>query len=608
MAGLYLTIGHSDTDRITAAAERLTFFPDEHREIIVEPDLAIAWVTQDDPTLFAPAFHSATGVRVITSGRVAWDESAWQRAEKLDQYSGGLSNRLILEQYLSGGVSAVERHNGSAALLIYDPREKQIHLFSDQLGFYPLFVYQPQIVEGCVISSFPEAIANDPALTVTIDPVSMAEFLWQWKATPPHTYYQEIKYAGAATHSVWNLANRTYHCREYWQPFQEDFYGSLTEAADALEQAVRHSVYIRTLPRLSPTVNYTSGGLDSRVVLFTAADPSSVIGFNIYDVFNQEAAIAKLLCQQAGVKYVGFARDDDYYPRWMRSGVQVSGAMWSLEDNHFLGTREEIRKLGTRTVLSACLIDDLFKGYNLDYSDIGMFGRKLPLARLKSQREEGFRKSYPESRPTMFAESMEARQNHWFNGIPIDLQNDIDRLHAEDKRVRPVCYGPALSGPVMFRILPYDAFLADTAIADCYSRIPPKWKLNAVVWGEVVARICGNSIVDANYGWKPGLSNVEKLLIFTRDWFRRRLGLIPKFHNKGPATDGSWPELGWYIRHSATLRDMWETTSTSDRQLMTDLWGSNPWQISLDQWAKNPYDFFRIATMLNYWSVSRESK
>ncbi|BAY33484.1 asparagine synthase (glutamine-hydrolysing) [Nostoc carneum NIES-2107] len=607
MPGLYVTIGHSDIDRITAAAKRLTFFPDEHGEIIVEPDLAIAWVSQDDPTLFAPAFHSATGVRVITSGRVAWDESAWQTAEKLDQYQGGLSNRLLLNQYLSGGVSAVERHNGSAALVIYDPREQQIHLFSDHFGFYPLFAYQPQSIPGCVISSFPDAIADDPVVTVNVDPVSMAEFLWQWKATPPHTYYQEIKYVGAATHSSWNLAQKTYHHRQYWQPFQEKFYSHLSQAVIDLEQAVRHSIHIRTLPRLSPVVSYTSGGLDSRVVLFTAADPNSVIGFNLYDIFNQEAIIAKQLCQEAGIKYVGFARDDDYYPRWMHPGVKISGGMWSLEDNHFLGTREEIRQLGTRTVLSACLIDDFFKGENLDSSDIGIWGRKLPLSRFKSQREPGFR-TYLNSRPSLFAKSMEQRQDEWFAGVPMSLHTDIERLQAEDKRVRPVCYAEAVSGPLMFRILPYDAFLADRAIADCYSRIPPKWKLNATVWGKVVANICGNAIIDANYGWKPGASSVEKLLIFTRDWFRRRLGLIPKFPDKGPATNGSWPELGWYIRHSATLRQLWESTPKSDRQLMTDLWGSNPWQISLDQWAQNPYDFFRIATMLNYWAVRREGK
>ena len=95
MAGLYVILGQSIYGRIQGAAERLTFFPEESVEIIAEQKLAIAWVSHDPPMLFGPAYHSSTGVRVVTAGRVAWDEPDWRQAESLHKYTGGLSTRSL---------------------------------------------------------------------------------------------------------------------------------------------------------------------------------------------------------------------------------------------------------------------------------------------------------------------------------------------------------------------------------------------------------------------------------------------------------------------------------------------------------------------------------
>ncbi|WP_017720612.1 hypothetical protein [Kamptonema formosum] len=621
MAGLYVTIGNTNTRRIFAAAQRLTFFPGEHASIIEEPGLGIAWVSHDPPELFAPAHHAQTGVRVVTAGRVAWDEPDWQRAEKMKEYTGGLSNRLLLDKYLSGGISAIERHNGSAALLIWDPRSQQLHLLTDHFGFYPVFLYRPQAIEGCAISSFPDAIADDPEVETTPDYVSMAEFLREWQATPPHTYYSEIKHAGAASHWCWDLAESTCRQRAYWQPFQEGFFPNLKTAAEQLSEAVKNAIKIRTLPRLGPAVSYTSGGMDSRAVLFSAADRSCVYGVNLYDVPNKEAALAKQLCETAGVRYIGFARDDDYYPRWMRSGVRLSGAMWSAEDNHFLGTRDLLQQLGARTVLTACPVDNLFKGDNLEKSYQQFLGRNLPFFQLESDRQDSFGYEHPQRpAPPKFGPEMERRIKEWFGDTPYHLKSNQDHLKFEDKQNRPGCYHAASSGPVMFRLFPYDSFIADRAIAECYSRIPARWKLNGTLWELTVARICGTNVVDANRGWRPGSSKAKKLLIFAKDWVLRRLKPVPVAQHQGPATDGSWPNLGWYVTHSTTLREMWESAPVADRQLMCDLWGSDPWSVPLAEWSKpavlnskgmshgnSPYSLFRILTLLNYWSVRRDS-
>ena len=608
MAGLYVILGQSSHERIQGAAERLTFFPEESVEIIAEQKLAIAWVSHDPPMLFGPAYHSSTGVRVVTAGRVAWDEPDWRQAESLHKYTGGLSNRLLLDQYLKGGVKAVERHNGSAVLLIWDPRQQTLHLLTDHFGYHPVFLYRAEQGVGCVIATFADAIADDKAVQTSPDYCSMAEFLKEWQATPPHTYYNEIKCAGAATHWSWNLATHTCSQRQYWQPFEVDPFPTLQVAVDTLKDAMTSAIRIRTLPRLAPIVSYTSGGLDSRLLLFAAADPSAMYGVNLYDVPNHESAIAEQLCVAAGVQYQGFARDDDYYPRWMQPGVRISGAMWSLEDNHFLGTRDFLQQLGTRTVLTACTADLLFKGIALDRQHGPIIGRQLPYYRFRTQRADSFLpytgyQSPPA--PAALESQIKDRITEWFAGTMNHHKSERDWLQAEDRRVRPASYACALSGQIMYRVFPYDSFFADRAIAECYSRMRPQWKLNARLWGLVVRHMCHGPIIDANFGWRPGASVWEKLIVYGRDWCRRRLGLIPKGNSQELTTQGSWPNLSWYVRNSPTLKSIWEAASHDDRELLTHVWGRDPWQVPLEKWADSPYDFFRLTTLLSHWSVRR---
>jgi len=138
MAGLYVILGNSETKRIDMAADRLTFFSDqETREIFVDDYFSCCLVSQNNPDFFGTAYDPKSGIRVITSGRVAWSSSDWVRSQKMTQYQGGLSNRLILDQYLNKGIAGVERHNGSAILLIWDPRLKELHLLTEKRDASP---------------------------------------------------------------------------------------------------------------------------------------------------------------------------------------------------------------------------------------------------------------------------------------------------------------------------------------------------------------------------------------------------------------------------------------------------------------------------------------
>lgn len=610
MAGLYVILGQSEPARIEAAARRLTYFEGESVSLRNEDRCAFAWVGVNDPRLWGPAFDPQTGLYVLLSGRVAFEEPQWQAAERLTHLTGGLACKLLLDLYLTGGAEALERHNGPAALVIWDPRSDELHLYSDHFGYHPVFLYRAEAVDGAVIATAPDAIAGDDQVTVSDDDVSMVEFLSAWRTTPPHTYYQGIRYAGAATHVTWRLRDKKFHERIYWTPFQDGFYGTFGEASRALESALQPAIRNRTLPRLGPVLSFTSGGMDSRAVLFAAHPDSEIIALNLYDEPNRESLVAQQLCKVCGARYLGFARDKDYYPRLMRETTRLSNGMWSIEDQHYLGVRGVVGAVGANTVLTACTTDWLFKGYGLEKRHRTLFGKNLPLHALVPRRADAFLPNWPRPVPAEYERQVRDRFDAWFAGVPRELTEDRHWLLAEDKRIRPACYAVSVSGGSMYRMYPYDTFLGDRAIADCYSRMPAKWKLNARVWGDAVSHMAGaaRDVVNANSGARLGASRGEILGSFAAGWLKRRLFPSKGTAGEGLATEGSWPNYGWYVEHSTTLRDFWAAVPGEDRQRVARYWGSDAWAVPSEQWRQVPLDYFRLLTLLNWLDLRREAR
>lgn len=611
MAGLFAVFGPPQRERVAAAADRLRFSVEESREIIALDGVSFAWTSFDDPALFGPAHDPSTGVRIVTAGRVSWEEEDWKRAERLTQFEGGLSCRLLLEAYLERGADALDRPDGPACILAWDPRSQEVHLTTDSMGYHPVFVYKPHTVQTCVICTHPDALADDPEVETTPDLISYAEFLSKWQTTAPTTYYTEIEYAKPGHHWRWNVSEGISTDWVSWEPFQEAPYRSLEAGADELAEALFGAIRRRTLGRLGKTVVYTSGGMDSRAILFGAADDAQLVGVNMYEHFNHEAAIAKQICDASGTQYLGFARDYDYYPRWISEGSRWSGGMWSTEDNHFIGTWDAVRSLGATTVTTGCTADRVFKGWTLERRYKTLFGRNLPLQVLDPTRATDYRPNRASPLPPQLATAVQDRYEARFEGLPTTYTKDRDWLLAEDRRVRPNAYGASVSGPIMYRIFPYDTFLADRAVADAYSRTKAEWKVNADLWGRAVARVAGDSrdIPLAHAGWRSDSPTAVKVALFAKGWVQRRLPAARKraaAKPNGPATDGSWPQISWYLQNSSSLRDLFERATPEDRDLIRTVYARDPWKTPPwgGGWSAN--EAFRVATLLARFQNRRE--
>ncbi len=613
MAGLYLTIGPSSPTRLDAVATWMRF-SNESEKRFHSSDLSYVWLGHDDPQRYAPAIDANTGVQVITGGRLVWSASEWQRAQQLP-YTGGWANRVLLDRYLRDGITSMAPYNGAAVLILWDPRCKQLHLWTDQFGYHPAFVYTKSTSAPTVITTFPDAIRHDPELDCQVDHLSMAEFLSAWRATPPNTYYEYLKHALPANHWTWDVAAGTATNATYWRPFEGSFYRSSGEAAEALAVALRAAVSERTAAANKITF-FVSGGADSRVMLFGADDPSKITGINLYETIpTPESDISKALCQRIGAKYVGHARDNDYYPRMLAENVRWSGCMWSSEDNHYLGVKHLVDESQADLVMTACTTDWVFKGYGLEKTYRTLFGKCLPLKVFLNQRVDGFLPNHPRPTPLPLRAAIQERMDRWFAGCPTELKDDLDFLRVEDRRIRPTCYTVSVSGQIMYRTFPYDTFLADSRVAECYAKIPAKMKLNSEVWGQAANRVCtgAGDIVDANFGWALDATPTKKLIAFGRGWISRRLKRLkpqpaasaPTNH---PPCSASWPDLHWYIRNSPTIQQRWENATSAARARLSTYWGSDPWSVPLEQWASSSLDFFRLMTLLQYVEQQESGK
>jgi hypothetical protein len=600
MAGFYLILDKADQTRILNAVKAITNFDDEYTEIISEDYFTCVCSSVNDKELWGSAFDPISGTKVIISGRIHLSESKWNEAENLPEYEGGLAGKYIINKYLNNDFNSIYEFIGPALIIIWNPKARTLDIISDHFGYYPSYIYRNNKSKIKIISSSPDAISKDHNAKLTRDELSFVEFLSAWRITPPHTYYNEIKYLGAAKHYTFNLSDNSLNEKEYWMPFIDYFYDDFELASKELEAALRDSIGKITLARLGPIINFTSGGMDSRVVLFSAAERNALIGFNLYDEPNLESSIAQQLCEECNVRYYGFKRDADYYPRLMRQIVNINNGMNAIDDQHYLGTREVIKELGARTVISGCSTDWLFKGYGLEKKYRQLFGKNLPLTKLTKNRIDVFLPNYSDELPKEYKKQIKERLLNWFGDVPKNFIEDRDWLQVEDKRIRPILYAPSISGPSMYRIFPYDTFLASSKIADVYGKMPAKWKINSNIWSKTVERIGGKAgkVVDVNSGSRMGIGLLHSLYDFSRGWVRRHMLQKEKFSSDQLATNYSWPNFDYMIKKNSILRSEWFKLINNYQFEVKKYCGLEFNDDSISHWKGNHHLFFRIITLL----------
>lgn len=608
MSGLFLTNG--DNAMIKRAAERLSFTPDTWRMVGSIGACHFAVTRVDAQRLWAPAHDPRTGVRLLLGGRVAFDSDEWSRAEDLP-FQGGLAPRLLLDRYLADADRFISRANGAFAIIILDPRDSIVRLFTDRLGVYPLY---ESLAGPFCISSHPDVLADflrDQNAKCELDTTTLAEFIATGTSVQPYTYYRQIRQLEPASVYRWRLPERNDERHAYWAPSylkeapSSDAEAMIQQLAGALTNAARR----RTQARLGRPLIMLSGGADSRAALFGSVAPNKAACITLFDEENEELKTAQRLARLAGAEHRPIKRDSDYYGVHAQEAMKVAGGMWNLVDAHYTGIRSAVAALNPGTILTGCYADYMFKGLLQNRTHRTLLGWNLPLFNAVPF---SFQFYQPFSAVTeSFQRLVQARLEERFPGH-FRADSEECRLAMEDLRLRPLSREPDSSGRLyLWRTMPWDHLLSDTDVLAVYGRLSVGMKLNGIVFGKAVGRLIGKAaarIPNNNYATPVDASEATRALWFCAGVVKRK---VRRAVRQSPseyrlATTGSWPNWCYYLGNSPALASTWMRLAPNAKELFHPILGYDYSAVSPREWSFRDVPLFTRLVSALVWLHSRK--
>jgi asparagine synthase (glutamine-hydrolysing) len=175
---------------------------------------------------------------------------------------------VIVHAFESWGEDAFDRFNGQWAIALWDSRRRRLVLARDRFGVRPL--HYAEIDGRLTFASEAKSIfAAEPALSRDFDPAGIDEAFTFWAPIAPRTPFAAVRELPPGHLMVVDAG--TICVRPYWEMSfpthpDEQFRGSVEEAAEAVRAALEEATRLRVLRADVPVGSYLSGGLDSSLV------------------------------------------------------------------------------------------------------------------------------------------------------------------------------------------------------------------------------------------------------------------------------------------------------------------------------------------------------
>lgn len=556
-------------NRITSEkADILRFYPDTRLEILEYEPFSLAITRPDDIDIWKSYISEDNRILVALSGRVYLEGSEIEK-EKENGAPRNLVCRAIYRKYISRGIVGIRDINGNFSVFIYNSYEKIFYLINDRFGAFPCFTNESK-TDRPVFGSHPDIVAALCEKTIDWDFTSIMEFLTSGHVSFPHTYYKAVKALDFGCIHTIDLKDTTairHSKRKYFDfTFKIDSRSSEWELAEKVAESLKHSVKIRTLQLYGQSAIGLSGGLDSRTILFSSDIRDKIWSFTFYDQDNKELASARSLAEIAGSKFFPMKRSFDYYGNEAEMGVRISGAMANIGTNHFLGFREEIKSLGIKNIITGLYCDSLFKALLMDTKRRSIARtEKISSFDYHSGGEEFYRVN---SRYSQYV------RKRWDSIFPDDMKRDesaIGKLLVESRRIFPLYYVSGVPDSIVpQKVMPLCLPVVDNGVLDVYLSIPPHLKINQSLFSKVVKLQCGenaSNVINANTGARIDASPINLM-------FHRYTGALKRRLAKNSfATDGSWPNWNYYIKHSRKIKELWTGKNTLAQHVFEEILG-----------------------------------
>ena len=585
---------------VLKAAELLRFCDDTRIRIFERDKFSLVLTSVDQPELW-DSFESQDGNFLVGAiGRPAFDAPQWHNGQRLPG-SGGLSNKIILDQFEQEGPDALKRLNGHFAVFIFDAKKQTARLASDRFGM--CIVYGLDQDSPSVFSSHPDVLAALTGQSSDLDRTSMAEFLMTGRVTFPNSYYSRIKALGTGSLHTFDLSRDGTPARKSEQFFKFDFQIDSEvgepELADRLAVAFQKAVRRRTLPLFGTIGLGLSGGLDSRAILSAIESPAQVRAFTLFDEENDEFKTATEIAKACGVKLTSIRRDPEHYGSWAGSGVRISGATGCIRSNHYLAARKHLQELGIQNLLTGCYCDYIFKGLALNTSE----SKFLRIQQLNGFNIEHYLPHYWPN--TAEQKNVRDRLSQNFPGNHTRL-DEAEWLAVEQRRAFPFAYeGDSAMRLIPLRVIPWYLPIADNDLLAAYLRIPPRYKLNSSIFRKMLGRICSPAVLgipDNNTGARVLAGTLERAGHRYRTALQNR---IEKRLRPRIAERGSWPNWEFYVHHSPVVAQTWSNPGEETRGIFSAILGEDPFVRPITSYRGRTVELFSRIWTLKLWMEQR---
>ena len=313
-------------------------------------------------------------------------------------------SQLALKAYEKWGTDLVDHVEGAFAMVIWDGKEKKLHIFTDPTGMRPLFYYHNP--EQFIFATEIKAVVALPAIPRELDKKFLATQLavpFASFAFPEKTFFANISALTAA--SIMTVEVDGIKQRRYWTP---DISRRLTfkNEADwvAAFQDLFSNVVGAGMRSAFPVASLLSGGLDSSLLTAVAAK-----------VLEEKGQRLHTFSAVLPDGYAGSGTDERYYIDQFKSFPNIDmeyitaagrgpfddlenlvhgGEMPFYTSRHYLYSAfaEAAQKIGARVLLDGCFgeMGPSFHG-NGYLAELLLKGRLLTLGRevvLKARREK----------------------------------------------------------------------------------------------------------------------------------------------------------------------------------------------------------------------------
>jgi asparagine synthase (glutamine-hydrolysing) len=535
-------------------------------------------------------------ISMFILGKPSIDVDEWSDYVEKDK---SYITKILIKKYIENDINdfCLEL-DGAFTILILDYARDKMILITDKVGMYPVYASSFNSLSNFQIATHPDILANR-IKNRELDKTSVAEFIKNGIINTPNTYYKSIKTLENSSYFIWDFRKKIFLEKKYfeftYQPI-EDLDVLIKELSESLLYAIRK----RTTKYYGRKAVFLSAGADSRTVLYNSEESTEAI--TLYNVENTETKTAKEIAAKLHIKHHLLRRDLNHYISVLEESVLGSGGISEITSEHYLAFKDNSVINSYDLLLTGCYFDYMFKGLTLNTKQFTLYGKTLPFKQLAS-----FDKSYyvkPIKISKIFNEFVEKREDKLYDNYKnlVDLEaKRIFPLHREYDSIMRLS---------LIRFFDWDLISADNKLIEMFLKIPPKYKLNNIVFDKVVAKIT-KEIGNIHHPEKKSKIGTHPYIMTVQWIFRKLLDRIKNKKSKGIYGDGSWMDFDLFVRTNKEVNVLWNAVYDDERRVINEVLGYDIWKKDKEYILNQPSGvnlFFRILTFAKWHELYRMNK